>query len=72
MVAIDRKGQGIGTALIKAVEEKAKSLGAHKIWLETGTTWKSKNFYEKNGYFVRTIMPNHTGNQDFVLLDKML
>ena len=72
MVATDRKGQGIGAGLLAALEEKAKSLGAHKIWLETGASWKAKAFYEKNGYIIRTILPNHNGNQDFVLMDKML
>lgn len=72
MVATDRQGQGIGKALVKAREEKAKSLGAHKAWLETGATWKARAFHEKNGFVVRAILPNHIGHQDFVLMDKML
>jgi predicted N-acetyltransferase YhbS len=72
MVKTELKGQGIGTKLIRAAEDKAKELGAHKVWLETGVDWKSKAFYEKNGYRIRTVMPNHTGGRDFVLLDKML
>lgn len=72
MVTPERIGQGIGSALLATAEEKAKSLGAHKIWLETGSTWKAKKFYEKHGYTVRTVLPQHHGNQDFVLMDKML
>ncbi len=72
MVKTERKGMGIGTMLIKAAEEKAKSLGAHKVWLETGSDWKSKAFYEKHGYSIRTILPNHTDGREFVLMDKML
>ena len=72
MVAPDRKGQGIGTALLKRAEEKAIQEGAHKIWLETGMSWKSKAFYEKGGYVVRAVLPNHVAHQDFVLMDKML
>lgn len=72
MVLPERKGQGIGSALIKAAEEKAKSFGVHKVWLETGSDWKSRTFYEKHGYSVRVILPNHSGGREFVLLDKML
>ncbi len=72
MVAVDKKGQGIGTILIKAAEEKAREMGIHKIWLETGDTWKAKDFYIKSGFTIRTVLPNHTGHQDFILFDKML
>ncbi len=72
MIHPEFQGKGIGTELLKAAEEKVKSLGGHKIWLETGLDWKAKNFYEKNGYNVRTILPNHTDNRDFVLMDKMI
>ena len=72
MVAVERKGQGIGSALLKAAEDKAKSLGVHKVWLETGSDWSAKPFYEKHGYTVRAILPNHTGGREFVLMDKMI
>ena len=58
--------------LISEAERKAKELGAHKISLETGLTWTAKSFYEKQGYQVRTILPNDVAHQDFVLMDKML
>jgi len=69
---VDPKGKGVGSALIQAVEAKAKSLGVHKVWLETGSNWQAKKFYEKHEYMVRTILPNHTGGYEFVLMDKML
>lgn len=72
MVRPDLKRKGIGSALLKAAEEKIKSLGGHKIWLETGLGWEAKAFYENHGYVVRTLLPNHTGGQDFVLMDKMI
>lgn len=72
MVAVDRKGHGIGTLLLEAAEAKAKELGVHKLWLETGADWKAKSFYEKHGFIVRAILPNHTGGREFVLMDKML
>jgi ribosomal protein S18 acetylase RimI-like enzyme len=72
MVKVELKGKGIGTELLRTAEEKAKSLGTHKVWLETGSDWKSKAFYEKHGYIVRTTLPNHTGGREFVLMDKMI
>lgn len=72
MVKTDLKRKGIGTKLLQDAEEKAKSLGAHKIWLETGSDWQAKDFYEKHGYQVRTVLPNHSGGREFVLMDKMI
>jgi GNAT superfamily N-acetyltransferase len=72
MVLTELKGKGIGTKLITAAEEKARSLGVHKIWLETGADWESRFFYEKVGYTVRATLPNHTAHKDFLLFDKML
>lgn len=72
MVKTDLKGKGIGTKLLHTAEEKSKTLGAHKIWLETGSDWLAKKFYEKHGYHVRTVLPNHTDGCEFVLMDKIL
>jgi ribosomal protein S18 acetylase RimI-like enzyme len=66
------RGKGIGGKLVIKAEEKAKSFGAHKIWLETGNTWGTKEFYEKLGYIVRAILPNDVGHQECISMDKML
>ncbi len=72
MVKTDLQGKGIGTKLLQSAEEKAKGIGTHKMWLETGSDWLAKGFYEKHGYTLRTILPNHTGGREFVLMDKMI
>ncbi len=72
MVNPERKGQGIGTKLLLKAEEKAYALGAHKVWLETGQDWQAKGFYEKHGYVIRTTLPKHHGEREFVLMDKFL
>lgn len=72
MVGTDKKGQGIGTALLQEAEKSAKERGVHKLWLETGKDWKAKEFYLKHGYTIRTELPNHTGDQTFVLMDKII
>lgn len=66
------RNQGIGQKLVLAAEEKAKSLGAHKIWLETGKDWGTEKFYERLGYSIRTILPNDVGHQECLMMDKML
>ncbi len=66
------RGQGIAAKLVALAEEKGRSLGAHKIRLETGYDWKAKDFYEKLGYEVRAHLPNYYAHRDFVLMDKEL
>ncbi len=43
------RGQGIGRALMKEVEERAKKLGAKMIRLDT-FNWQGKDFYKALGY----------------------
>lgn len=72
MVKTELHGQGIGTKLLQEAESKALLLGVHKIWLETGSDWRAKDFYLKHGYTIRTTLPNHTGGREFVIMDKMI
>ena len=72
MVGVDCQGKGFGSELVQKAEEKARSLNAHKVTVETGLGWKAKPFYEKLGYTVRAILPNDFNGEDAVLLDKML
>jgi ribosomal protein S18 acetylase RimI-like enzyme len=64
------RGQGIGKQLLSGAEERMKTLGAHKVSLETGVNWIARSVYEKMGYKVRTHLPNDFGHQEFVLMDK--
>lgn len=64
--------QGVAKQLMEKAENEAKSVGAHKIYLETGIDWDAKHLYELLGYKVRVILPNHYGHRDFVLMDKEL
>lgn len=64
--------KGLAIQLINEAESQAKSLGAHKVRLETGVSWKAKSLYEKLGYSVVAILSNYYGNEDFVLMDKNL
>lgn len=47
----DVKGQGIGRALMNAAIEKARAMGASKIWLETNTKLAAAlALYRKSGF----------------------
>lgn len=72
MVKKEMRGQGIGAMLLLKAEAYAKDHHVHKIWLETGSEWSAKSFYEKHGYQIRSLLPHHTHGQEFVLMDKML
>ncbi len=72
LIGTEYRGKGLGKQLVEMAELKAKKDGAHKIWLETGSTWSARGFYEKLGYAVRAILPNDVGHQECVLMDKML
>ncbi len=72
IVAETSRRKGIASELLQAAEEKARSIGAHKAWLETGIDWKAKDFYESKGYQIRTNLNNYYAHQDFVLMDKDL
>jgi len=72
IVAKEYRGQGIATKLVSEAEEKGRSMGAHKMKLETGSDWEAKEFYEKLGYEIRANLPDYYAHRDFVLMDKEL
>ncbi|MBN2880679.1 GNAT family N-acetyltransferase [Candidatus Woesearchaeota archaeon] len=78
-LAVKKKyqGKGIGTSLMKYVEEYAKSLGFRKICLYTGKDMNlTRKFYEKIGYSFVNEFPGYygylTGNTTAVLYAKLL
>lgn len=70
IVGKNSRRNGLAKKLINEVEVQVKSLGVHKIRLETGVDWKAKFLYEKLGYNTRAVLPNYYANRDFVLMDK--
>jgi GNAT superfamily N-acetyltransferase len=58
MVKEAARGKGIGTLLVKKAEDFCKTLGGHKVWLVTGTTWPTNAFYTSLGYKESATIPN--------------
>lgn len=53
------EGKGIGTALIDAVEEEARSKGCSRLWLiTTNDNTDAMRFYQKRGFDFRQIYRN--------------
>ncbi|MBF4572868.1 GNAT family N-acetyltransferase [Herbiconiux sp. VKM Ac-1786] len=47
----DARGQGVSTAILRALEEEARELGVARLVLETGTEQPdAMRFYEREGY----------------------
>jgi ribosomal protein S18 acetylase RimI-like enzyme len=58
LVSLDSlaEGQGIGTALLKAVEDEARAGGARRLWLvTTNDNLRAVEFYRRRGYRVAAV-----------------
>ena len=52
-------GKGIGTALIRAVEDKARQSGCRRLWLiTTNDNLNAIRFYQKRGFQLTTVFPD--------------
>lgn len=72
IVAHDKRGLGVGKALVLKTEDEAKKLKVHKIYLITGQDWEAENFYQTLGYKQAGILKNHNFHEDFVAYEKFL
>jgi ribosomal protein S18 acetylase RimI-like enzyme len=72
IVARDKRGQGIGKALIETAINFGKKFKAHKIHLITGKSWQAKHFYEKLGFKQVGELPEHHFKKDFVIYQKSI
>ena len=61
IVTIDStaQGEGIGTALIDAVKERAKAIGCMRVWLiTTNDNLNALGFYQRRGFRLIALYPN--------------
>jgi GNAT superfamily N-acetyltransferase len=59
--------RGIGTKLVKKVEQFGKRLGAHRLWLIAGKDWAENAFYRKLGFKLIAKLPDFHFHKDFVI-----
>lgn len=72
IVAHRRQQQGIGTALMKKVEEMTISEGGHKLYLITSYGEKAIKFYKSLGFKKTGIVKNHFRKVDMTELAKII
>jgi GNAT superfamily N-acetyltransferase len=54
----DWRRQGIGTALLQAVEQEAQTQGSIGVYLET-IEFQAPEFYQRNGYSIYAVQENY-------------
>jgi ribosomal protein S18 acetylase RimI-like enzyme len=65
------RGRGVGRELLQALDQRALSLGAHKIWCDSRTeNVESKITLSKHGFRQICTIPDHWYRQDFILWEK--
>jgi DNA-3-methyladenine glycosylase I len=53
------EGIGVGSALMAAVQDRAKAVGAKRLWLiTTNDNLPALKFYQKRGLVLRAVYPN--------------
>lgn len=72
IVAEDKRGLGVGKALVQKAEAYGKEKGGHKAYLITGKTWDLRKFYESLGYVNTGEFKNHFRHVDFVIYEKLI
>lgn len=54
-----KKKRGVGSALIEAVVEAAKTRGCRRVWvITTNDNTSSLRFYQMRGFHIRAVYPN--------------
>ncbi len=67
-----QRNKGIGEKLMAEAEEISRESGCHKIYLQTGKTWRAGDFYKKLSYKISGEQKDHYFHQDFVVFSKTL
>src|SRR5262249_36096623 len=65
------RGQGVGTQLLQAAEQEARTRGCHQVVLDS-YSFQAPGFYQKHGYEVFAILEDHPRNHRNYYLRKRL
>jgi RimJ/RimL family protein N-acetyltransferase len=69
----DYRGMGVGSALLRKLEETVRDGRSHKIWCDCRTENEaSKHALTKLGYVQLCTVQNHWYGQDFILWEKLV
>lgn len=62
---------GIGSALLRNVENRCRELGCHKIRLETAE-YQARPFYERHGFAVACTLKKDRFRHDWYIMEKLI
>jgi GNAT superfamily N-acetyltransferase len=68
-VRTDRRGSGIGAALLEAAAERARAAGIRLLWLTTHAETDSDGFYVRRGWTRVGVIPGYSVRPDGTLAD---
>jgi GNAT superfamily N-acetyltransferase len=68
-VRADRRGGGIGAALLDAVADRARAAGIRLLWLTTHADTPSEKFYVRRGWVRVGVIPEYSVRPDGTLAD---
>jgi len=63
-VRLDRRGGGIGAALLDAAVERARAMGLRLVWLTTHADTRSDSFYVRRGWTRMGVIPEYSQAPD--------
>jgi acetyltransferase len=69
VVRADRRGAGIGAALLDAVADRARRAGIRLLWLTTHAETDSDEFYVRRGWTRVGVIPEYSVRPDGSLAD---
>ncbi len=72
MIKKEYRGRGIGTDALLKMEETARKIGCHKMWLITNPQLRVVNLYKRMGWGIETELKNNVAHQDELLMRKFL
>lgn len=71
LVTKDRVHAGIGSKLLAEFEARCRSLGCHKVRLETAD-YQARPFYERHGFVVAATLTNDRFGRTWFVMEKRL